>query len=92
MTKLIKSNPNMIISNQIMNGDVVTIKGIPHRVQIKGREGSYIKRDGKFYNIAIDNHGYLMDLNTGHLIRSEWTTLKVYQRAFPEFFPDEKII
>jgi hypothetical protein len=72
-----------------MNGDVVSINGIPHEVEIQGRQGTYITVGKYAVNVAIGSEGFLRNLKTNESYRAKWSSLTVLQRAFPDMNPDK---
>lgn len=73
-------------SDRIMNGDIVSIRGIHHVVEIQGYQGAYRSVGGKYTNCAIGTKGFLRNIQTGESYRASWKSLTVVHRAHPELW------
>ena len=78
-----------IISDIIMNGDMVRTSTGTYKVEIQGRPGTYVQWKGKCINIAIDDHGFLRNIETGIEQISTWKSLEVIERGYPELFTED---
>lgn len=75
-----------IVSDIVMDGDIVNFNGIPHQAHIQGYHGSYLWIKGMYLNRATDNFGFMENLLTGVQYRARWGSVRILCRAIPELF------